>query len=122
MCIIKLLSVIIFCSMSEQRKDINSLLFSSSPIKLQAFTKFSLSLPKKNSSCGGMRPSSEASFISSKLYSSFKSSISFSFNTLSFTWSFCIMSSAFFDKASNYKSPSSIFGESGISLNALSIF
>ena len=65
MCIIKLLSAIIFCSMSEQRKDINSLLFSLSPIKLQAFTKFSLSLPKKNSSCGGTHPSSEASFISS---------------------------------------------------------
>ena len=65
--------------MSEQRKDTNSLLSLSSPIKLHTFTKFSLSPPKKNSSCGGTRPSSKASFISSKLYSSFISSIFFSF-------------------------------------------
>ena len=122
MCIDKLLSVIIFCPMSEQRKDANSLLCLSSSIKLHAFKKFSLSPPKKNSSSGGTFLSSNVSFILSKLYSSFISSIVFSFSTLSFIQSSCKILSNFVDKTFISESPSSISGGSGTSFNALSIF
>ena len=67
---------------------------------------------KKNSIWGVTRPSPKVSFISSKLYSYFISSIFFLFNTLSFTQSSCMISLAFVDKTSINRSPSSIFGGS----------
>ena len=47
--------------------------------------KILIALPKKNSSCYGIFPSSRVYFIFSKSYSSFISSISFSFSSLSCT-------------------------------------
>ena len=47
MCIESLLSVIVFCTISEQKKDTNSLLSSLRDKKLQGSKKVSLSPPKK---------------------------------------------------------------------------
>ena len=50
MCIERMLFAIIFCPMSDHRKDTNSLLSSLRDKKLQVSKKLSLSLPKKSSS------------------------------------------------------------------------
>ena len=78
MCIDRLLFVIRFRPVSEHENNINLLLSSLRDKKLQAWTKYSLSPPKNKKSRGaGIFPSSKASFMSLKLYSSFISSIVF---------------------------------------------
>ena len=53
MCIERMLFVIIFCPMSDHRKDTNSLLSSLRDKKLQVSKKLSLSPPKKIQAEGG---------------------------------------------------------------------
>ena len=70
MCIDRELLFITFCPRSDNKNVTNSWLSALGNRNLTAWTKFSLPPPQKHSTWHGTSPSSKASLIASKLYSS----------------------------------------------------